>query len=29
MPDWSELLSGILGVVLGWLLKHYTTKRST
>lgn len=22
-PGWMELLSGVLGVVIGWLAKHF------
>lgn len=25
--NWSDLISGVVGVVLGWLSRHYTTKR--
>jgi F0F1-type ATP synthase assembly protein I len=23
--DWGELISGVIGVLLGWLAKHFST----
>lgn len=25
-PDWQELVYGVIGVVLGWLTRHFTGK---
>lgn len=28
-PTWADLISGVVGAVLGWFAKHYLDKKPT
>lgn len=26
-PEWQDLIAGVVGAVLGWFAKHWTTRK--